>query len=214
MSEFWILREPNTTAAEQRRANWIRGSLKYESIRCVVNPEHRRAGTRISPLSLLLPNVEPYDFVWTHFECLVQNHVLSLLEQAKLTGFEAAKAETRFISSVQSTPKFWELVVKGSAGLASAESGYKAQGICPGCGLIDDASRITDPSKVVDLAKWDGSDFFRVEPVSGLIFVTSRVVEALSEAKCSGWQAYSLPELQSDFDVMIPISPPERSHMN
>ena len=214
MSDFWILREPETSDAERRRAKWLPDSIKYESIRCLVNPEHRRAGARISPLSVVLPNIEPHDFVWTNFECLIQESVRKLLEKAKLTGFETIHAEARCGNSISATPRFWELVVKGSAGLASAESGYRPLGICPGCGLIDDASKIANPLKIVDRCKWDGSDFFKVEPISGLIFVTQRVVEALASAKFRGWKAYSPAELQADLDIMIPVSPRGRSHMN
>ncbi|HEY6128522.1 MAG TPA: double-CXXCG motif protein [Candidatus Acidoferrum sp.] len=192
-------------------------SVKYESIRCQVNPEHRRAGSRVSPLSVLLPNIEPYDFVWTPFECLIQERVLQVLEHTKLTGFEAVKAEARFANSAKSAPTFWELVVKGSAGLVSAESGYKLLGICPGCGLIDNASKITNSAKMVDQARWDGSDFFKLEPVSGLIFMTPRVVGTLNEAKFRGWKAYSPSELQADLDdtiIVSSVNSGDRSHLN
>lgn len=214
-ADFWVLGEPETRDAERRRAKWVQNSLKYESIRCLVNPEHRRAGTRISPLSVLLPSIgRPYDFVWTYFECLIQEHVLRFLEHSKLTGFQAIPAETKFRNSEKATSRFWELVVEGSAGLVSSESGYKLLGICPGCGLIDSASKITDPSKMVDHAKWDGSDFFKIKPLGGLIFVTPRVVQALNEAKFTGWTAYTPSELQADLDVMIFVSSRGRSHMN
>lgn len=67
---------------------------------------------------------------------------------------------------------------------------------------------------MVDRAKWDGSDFFTVNPVSGLIFVTPHVVQALSEAKFTGWKAYAPSELQADLNVMIFVSSRGRSHMN
>src|SRR5262249_42906022 len=125
MSDFWILGEHETSDAERRRAKWLPDSLKFESIRCLVNPEHRRPGERISQLSVVLPDIEPLDFVWAPFECLIQEHVLQLLEHAKLTGFEAVPARSRYRISPEPTPRFWELTVKGSAGLVSAESGYK-----------------------------------------------------------------------------------------
>jgi hypothetical protein len=214
MTDFWILREPETSDAQRRRARWVPDSLKYESIRCLVNPEHRRAGDRISTLSVVLPNIDPYDFVWTPFECLIQENVLRFLENSKLTGFEAIQAETMFRNSLKPTPRFWELVVKRSAGHASAESGHRLLGICPGCGLIDSASKITNPLKIVDRSKWDGRDFFRIEPISGLIFVTPRVSQALNAAKFTGWKAYSPSELQAAIDDMVFVSTRGRSHMN
>jgi hypothetical protein len=161
-----------------------------------------------------LPNIEPHDFVWSPFECLIQENVLKSLKDAKLTGFEAIQAETRFDNSLKAPPSFWELVVKASAGLASTESGYRPLGICPGCGLVDNASKITNPLKIVDRNNWDGSDFFRVEPISGLIFVTPRVVQTLNDARFTGWKAYSPSELQADLDIMVFVSSRGRSHMN
>jgi hypothetical protein len=131
-----------------------------------------------------------------------------------MTGFEAIQAETRFRNSLKPTPRFWELVVKGSAGLVSSESGYRLLGICPGCEITDNASKITNPSKMVDRSKWDGSDFFQVRPAEGLTFVTPHVVQVLNEAKFRGWKAYSPSELRDDLDTMIFVSSRGRSHMN
>jgi hypothetical protein len=214
VTDFWILREPETSDARRRRAKWVPGSLKYETISCLVNPQHLRAGARIPPVSIILPNIEPHDFVWTAFECLIQENVLRLLERTKLTGFEATEADTMFANSVKPTPRFWELVVKGSAGLVSAESGYKLLGICPGCSLVDNASKITNPSKMVDRSRWDGSDFFKVLPVSGLNFVTPRVIQLLNETKFTGWKAYSPSELRADLDIMVSVSSRWQCHMN
>lgn len=60
--------------------------------------------------------------------------------------------------------------------MAFSKCGIKVVRMCPGCGLTD-YSRIIDPTKLIELSQWDGSDFFRVEPVEGFIFVTDRVLQ-------------------------------------
>src|SRR6266571_585501 len=85
---------------------------------------------------------------------------------------------------------------------ASPESGLCTLHQCPGCGLSD-YSPITNPAKVVDKSNWDGTDFFRVNPVSDWIFVTNRVVEALRENIFTGWQAESPGDMQDTFDIAI-----------
>lgn len=73
---------------------------------------------------------------------------------------------------------------------------------CPGCGLSD-YSPITNPAKVVDKSNWDGTEFFRVNPLSDWIFVTNRVVEALRENIFTGWQAKSRGDMQDTFDIAL-----------
>ena len=211
MSDFWILGEPFTSDANRRLADWPSDErLEFEKVSCTVNPEgHRGVRNRITtPLSALLPDLQPLDFVWTHLsECLVQRHVLDVLTDMQFTGFEAIAAKVRFASWREKPPEFWELAVRGSAGLAAAASGYKVLKTCPGCDLTYD-TRIEDPTKVVDGAKWDGSDFFRVAPMTGSIFVTGRVVKTLREIPFKGWKAYSLAEMKESFDISVPGHPP------
>jgi hypothetical protein len=205
MTKFWILREPDGDDAERREAKWDHTDLRYEQIRCPIDPDgHRRAGARISQLSIILPNVEPYDFVWSAWECLVQEPVVQYFHDAGFTGYEAVPAKTRFAKSSKQAPKFWELLARGSAGLISPESGYNVLKVCSGCGLIEYDTNISDPAKVVDEAKWDGTDFFCVEPVSEWIFVTDRVVQVLSRSRFKGWGAYSLGEMKESFDIAVP----------
>ena len=79
--------------------------------------------------------------------------------------------------------------------MASVESGVRVRRVCPGCGSTD-YSRVTHSTKLIDLAQWDGSDFFRLKPVEGFIFVTDRVIQALRDNGLTGWKAQSLEELQ------------------
>lgn len=205
MNTFWVLDKPDDAEGQSREAEWVQSDLRYESIRCPIDPAgHRRAGDRISKLSVILPNLEPKDFIWTCWDCLVQKPVLDFFRDAGFKGYEALPATARFARSSKKPPEVWELVTSGSAGLISPRSGYNVLQICPGCGLIDNDTKIQDPTKVVDESKWDGTDFFHVEPTSGLIFVTDRVVQALRNSPFKGWKAYSLAEMKETFDIAVP----------
>src|SRR5262245_34930596 len=97
MTNFWVLREPDGDDAERREAKWDESDLLYEKITCPIDPAgHRRAGARISRVSVILPNVEPHDFVWFMWDCLVQEPVLRYFHDEGFTGFEAVPARARF----------------------------------------------------------------------------------------------------------------------
>lgn len=201
---YWNL---TGTGDEKRLAQTTEGyKVEFKRVVCSVNPAgHNGLGDRTSPLSIVLQNIEPDDFVWTWAsECLVQEHVLYLFKTEKFTGYEPVPVHhLEFDPPVKNPPRFWEIVVKGSAGIASVKSGAKILRVCPGCGAAD-YSRITDSTRVIDASQWDGSDFFRVKPLEGYIFVTDRVIEALKRNAISGWCARSLADLQKDLDSMVP----------
>lgn len=200
---FWNLTEPHD---EKRLADWLdEKKARFEGINCPLEPrDHFRPGRRTSPLSVELPDTKPLDFVWTWgSECLVQEKVVELLNGSGFTGYHLIPVpNVEFKKKLRKPPKLWEINITGSAGMASPESGTRVLRACPGCGLAD-YSRITNPTKLIDPSRWDGSDFFRVEPVIGFIFVTGRVVQALQENKISGWRARSLSELQASFDNVL-----------
>lgn len=207
MSEFCVLDHPDTRDANSRLASWPKNEkLVFREVRCTVNPDgHRGVRERItSPLSMVLPDKEPLDFVWTHLgECAVQEHVLRVFANAGFQGYEAIPVKVRFKSSARTAPRLWELAVKGSAGLAHPDSGLRVLRHCPGCDLTD-YSPITEPTKVVDQSRWDGTDFFRVTPLEGWIFVTRRVIDALRDQAVTGWRARSLADMKHSFDIAIP----------
>lgn len=201
---FWNLTD---TGDERRLAYAPDGEdTRFEKVHCPLNPVgHNRLGRRISDLNLVLPKMEPEDFVWTwESECLVQEHVLYLFKMAGFTGYETnAVQRVRFANSLITPPNLWEIVVKGSAGMASLESGAKVLRVCPGCGATD-YSRVRDSTKLIDVSQWDGSDFFFVKPHEGLIFVTDRVIQMLSKNSITGWRGLSLSEIQESLDKILP----------
>ncbi len=205
MSEFWVLGGLETSDSERRLASWPDDeALEYQKVFCSVKPaDHLGVRDRITtPLCAELANLEPHDFVWTWLgECLVQRRVLDVLSSHGFTGYEAIPANVKFKSWPNSPPQFWEIAIRGSAGVASPESGIRVLRKCPGCDLTD-YSPATHPEKLVDTANWDGSDFFRVQPVSGWVFVSNRVVKALEKSAFTGWQAKSTEQMQDILDIV------------
>ena len=90
MNTFWVLDHPDSSDATRRLADWPKDEdLLFRKVDCNVNPEgHRGVRNRITtPLSMLLPDSEPLDFVWTHLgECAVQQPVLEALAERGLTA--------------------------------------------------------------------------------------------------------------------------------
>jgi hypothetical protein len=201
-----VLSPGGLPGAERRFASWPSGEkLEYQKVFCTVEPDgHRGVRDRITtPISAVLANIEPHDFVWTWLgEVLVQKRVLEVFKKYGFSGYEAIPEKARYKSWATRPPAFWELAIRGSAGVASPESGIRILHKCPGCGLTD-YSLATAPARVVDKSQWDGSDLFKVEPVSGWIFVTNRVVEALQANAFTGWYAKFPGDMQDSFDIVL-----------
>jgi hypothetical protein len=207
MNKFWVLERPEDEEAERRCARRSKGDkIRFEIVQCPIDPlGHRRATVRLTPISAVLPSVKPYDFVWAPWAwaCLVQESVLSFLDEAGLKGYETVPAVVRFADASRKAPAFWELKAKGFAGGPSKESGLKVLFNCSGCGLTY-YSQIKDPTKFIDETRWDGNDFFRVDPFPSRIFITDRVAQALRDSPLKGWAVYSLAEMKEAFDIAFP----------
>jgi len=180
---FWCLCPPEST---KRRAEWDE-NMRCETVTCPINEGHQRAGKRLANLSIVLPGRAVQDFVWTWYrECLVQEHVLELFRRAGLTGYEVKPVRARFKRATESTPpRLWELVVTGWGGLAPPESGIRLVKKCEGCGHTV-YSGCDNPDRLIDVAQWDGSDFFIVWPLPKFIFVTDRVAQLIREKRLRG----------------------------
>lgn len=182
--QFWRLNSPGSTS---KLAEWIHDEMELEQIICPINKGHQRGGKRLTDLSVTLPSGTVQDFVWTwQNECLLQDHVLELLQANGLTGFEVKPVKAKFRYALnRKPPRMWELVVTGWAGMASPESGIRLVERCDGCGHIR-YSGCTDPGKIVDLSQWNGNDFFIVWPLPKFIFVTDRLVRVIRDNRLTG----------------------------
>lgn len=151
------------------------------------NALHRRAGRRLSDLSVVLPRLTVEDVVWTYYgECLVQNRVVDLFRRLGFTGYERRPVRARFNQlSRAAPPELWELWATGWGGMAPPKSGVKVVDHCKVCKSTVYSSCST-LAQAFDKTQWDGSDFFFVWPLPKYIWVTERVAQYIRRHKLKG----------------------------
>ena len=114
-SEFWHL---DSSPSSCGRADWDADMDYTGSVFCPAVPDHQRAGKRMPFLRVVLPHTDVEDFVHTWYgEWLIQDHVLRVLRDNGITGFEVKLVDARFAKSDSAPPVLWELVVTGWGGL-------------------------------------------------------------------------------------------------
>lgn len=192
--KFWHLSDAKSPRSP---AEWVHEEMDLESVPCSVDEGHQHQGKRLTDLSVKLPGYSPEDFVWTWYsECLMQDHVLHVLEKHGFTGFHVKPVKARFEKNLlNSPPRLWELVVTGWCGLAPPESGVRLEQNCNACGHMR-YSGFSDPEKVIDESQWDGSDFFIVWPLPMYIFITDRVASVIKQAQFKGVSLVALSDLK------------------
>jgi hypothetical protein len=171
--------------------DWQKGSNEYKGRAAdkAIIPGSADGVYHAKDLALVIGGRNLYDCMWAG-EIILQDRVVDLLESEKLTGWIL-----RPVSAVYKTPgrdkppRFREMVVTGWGGAAPPESGIEA---VPDViyGFEEPYRRqyspFKDPTKLIDVKNWDGSDFFRVWPVMHYLFVTQRLVDAFHAAKITG----------------------------
>jgi hypothetical protein len=180
-------------------AEWERGAVELDTIHCPLDDGHQRAGKRLSNLTVVLPSARIGDVVWTWYsECLITDRVAGLFKEEGFSGYELEPVTVsrvrRKVKVAEDLPRLWELTVLGWGGVAPPESGIKLVESCDGCGDLV-YSGYTDPTKLIDPARWDGSDFFMVWPLPRFIFVTQRVRDFVKRMKLKGVKMVTLAEL-------------------
>jgi hypothetical protein len=55
---------------------------------------------------------------------------------------------------------------------------------------------LTDPSRLIDPTRWDGSDMFMVWPLPKFIFVTERVARFVEQHELTGARLEPVPEMR------------------
>lgn len=175
----------------RRWATWT-DTVDLESIGCEMNPGHRRAGRRITPLSVEVPAAAMRDsLIWTwQGDCLISNSAAAALRLAGVSDFETRQAE---VTSPNGSVihGYEELVVTGWAGIAHAESGIALVESCPGCGLLR-YSAPTDWTKIIDRSQWIGAEMFMVWPLPRYTFILQRVVDIMVGRGLTGFTLTSL----------------------
>lgn len=158
--------------------------FEMHKIRCPIVPGHKR-GVRISDLDVLVPCNPAPDVIFTWMsECLIQERAWKLFVDEKFTGFSIRPAKAR-IQRDRSPIVVYELLITGWAGVAPMATGIREVERCAGCGHLR-YSGIREPSNLIDVQNWDGSDFFMIWPLPRYIFTTGRVVEACKKHAVSG----------------------------
>jgi hypothetical protein len=183
--------------------------MSYEEIQCPADVGHRRPGRRIGPLRVVLQSKTMADFVWTgEGDLLVNDRVRKALASNEFTGYELYRAVVREDEGSAIDPSLWEVVVKGSAGFASPESGVRVVDGCSVCGHVT-YSVPTDMHKLILRSAWDGSDFFLVWPLPRYIFVSRRVASLLKDRSFSGISVLPIAELSFEPNGTLTSGPRE-----
>jgi hypothetical protein len=180
--------------------------MKLATVNCPLEEGHRRAGKRLTDLSITVPiSADKDDFVWTWYsEALVRDHVLHQFRAQGLSGFQVKPVQARFKNFNEGPPpRLSELVVVGWAGMALAESGIKTIARCDACGHTVYSS-FTNAEKLIDESQWDGSDFFIVWPLPRYILVTERVVRLIRDNHMTGVVVRPIRDLRCATNALTP----------
>ena len=181
---FWLLRPPESG---RKLATWNSVDMDLEGITCATIPVHRRAGKRLTDLSVVIPGLKVDGFVCTWYsECMIQESVLKMFRKEGFTGFEVKPVKVRFKRKTEiELPKLFEIVVTGWGGMGSAQSGLKLSYKCPTCNHME-FKGVKNFANIIDKNQWDGSDFFMVWPFPRFKFVTARVADFIRKNKMTG----------------------------
>jgi hypothetical protein len=176
-------------------------SVDLASVTCSLYPEHQRAGSRLTPLSVDLPkSMVERDFAWTWYsECLIRPSLGEKLKNSGLTGFYTRKAHVTH-KGVAFPNGFDELFAVGWGGIADPRSGVRLIESCPACGMLS-YSGVTNWNQLVDWNQWDGSDIFMVWPLPRFIFMTERGAQILTASRLTGAQIIAVTELDPQEDL-------------
>jgi hypothetical protein len=151
--------------------------------------------------------------MWTVYsECLITDKTARIFKSEKLTGYDLSPVT---ISGIESNwksdndvPQFWELQLRGWAGIAKPESGIRLLNFCKHCGLSSYRD-FDNPAQLIDQSQWDGSDFFMVWPLPRFVFVTEKVKNIIQSEKLTGCKLIPVEELlhSTDEDKVGTLSP-------
>lgn len=159
---------------------------------CPRFPVHRGPHRYAYPMHVTV-GLPPADFVQTDdLVPLVGERVVDLFDAAGVSGFRAQPVLARFRSprAGGEPAPLWELQITGWGGAVSPATGLPFDMACPACGRVvwkgdGEFEHLVDP------AFWDGSDLFKVWPLSH-IWATGRVVELIKRAKLRGLNVRAL----------------------
>lgn len=183
--------------------------MRFETELCPGDPEHTKRQRRLRPLRLIAPVRPITDFQWSQYdECIVTARVKAVFVEEAVSGVEFRKIETFTTAGDRfATQELYELVVSGWGGMAPASSGVKVIEECPYCDRRV-FSRYTNPVRLFDLERWDGSDVFLIWPLPRYILTLGRVKDLIAKNRFTGVRIRSLAELPMNplIDTLTPGS--------
>lgn len=154
-----------------------------------------KPGTDIGLVRIECVRPEVTDFEWPKVHTLViTERVRRLLEDHGLTGWHTEPVIVTQTTEGMPLPKLYEFVVDGCAGEPRVDPPVEVLSTCPVCGFIQ-YKRDVPVRLEMDDSQWDGSDFMRFSSVySGLIFVTERVKEVLTNSTLDNYELETMEE--------------------
>jgi len=173
---------------EKYRASWSDKDIESKSIVCPVNDGHQRSSGRLNNLTVIIEDGDAfkYDFIWTWYsEPMINERVAKILKDEDLTGYELKPVTIKKVkkNNPKKIPQYQELNVTGKAGV-HPDTGLIVVERCDACKHVD--YRGWKNKLIIDEKKWDGSDFFHLDPYPGGIFVSERVKEVFEKHKVTG----------------------------
>ncbi len=157
----------------------------WEAVRCSANPDHQRAGRRVTVLKLDVVSSNAVDFSRTMLgDIVITNHALDVLRSAHLTGFTVERAAVCALPALtkdSASPTLWEFVVTGRGGPAHEGSGIVRLRQCDQCGLVEYSA--FEAGIIVNEPTYDGSDFFVVAEYPNYILASERA-KSVIEKNC------------------------------
>jgi hypothetical protein len=188
----------------RRLAEWDE-SVDWEQITCPIDKDHMRAGKRTTPLSIVMPNLDLQDFVWTWLnDCLLTERAKRCFEEAGLTGYRLDPvriARVKRRKDDRPIPELWELVPTSSAKIDATAVGLRIKERCPACGLVEEVQ--SKHGAPIDESTWDGSDIFDLGGGGGP-FVTPRVIDCVVENNLAGASFLPAEELPCPESMIEP----------
>jgi hypothetical protein len=170
----------------------------WEGITCPIDSGHRRAGRRITELHIECVAKKVADFSSTILsDIVITDHALSVLRREGLTGFEVKPpviCPNPKLDKRLTVPKLWEFLVTGKAGNAHPDSGIVLKWKCDSCGL--NRYSAYDHGLIVNVATYDGSDFFTVTEYPKYVLVSEKAKYIIEENRLSNVHFVESPKLQ------------------
>lgn len=164
----------------------------------------RREGEK-GNLIINLPSLKIGDFlqIWGGY-WIITERTAKLLKEQGFSGYELRHVKVNEVKKMkkgQTIPNLWELVVTGWGGIAPSESEMKRIYECEAC-VYWKYTGLSNASALINLAQWDSSDFFKIFPLMGYIFVTERVKQFVEENGLKGCIFRELRDLRTVGEII------------